>query len=217
MTHIDFVEKKFSKRYNNYYSRLKDNFVSEKGETYSWDDKCYIPTALSKFTMILKTDRELSDSDLDRDSSLMSGFAGWKANKKKIVRLNESNDNRNYQSNMIVDIDKLFEKIGHGTFIEYGFKSCSNIIENYFNESIVGALLHIENNMHNEMLELRVNLLSQNNTSFYHIILCLTDGKTVRECILDTLNITDEYKIQLEKEYYLYEMIFSSIFELLLG
>ena len=240
MAHIEFAERKFNKKYNDYYIKLNNNFVSEKGLTYNWDSRCYIPTELSAFSIIINSDNEVSKQKLSDDANLMSGFAGWRSNKKNTIRYYDSDGERVYKKindDMTIDINKLFEVIGPGTFIDYNFEVCKAFINTYIEAPIAGALIYIDSDISNNYLELRVNLLAQNSNKFCPFLLRLIDGKTISECILDSLEFTKEEREELEKRskvdfrtlkksevldlslelmYYTYDILLSHIFALLL-
>lgn len=236
MSAIDNAEKRFNKKYPNYRNKLIENFVKDKGkvEFIDWNDLCYIPMAAAIAEITQGEPFPRLTKEITRNACLMAGFAGWIANGKNILTIDEllrEKIERNSFANPKIDISAIFEKIGYGTYIDVRFKYEALQIDT------IGALVHIEHDVNDDRLELRVQLLDKNQKDFIPFVMHLIDGEDIPHCICDTLNFTKQQmdifkskkivevdtlvKSQLFNEhsiyaYYINDLIFNNVLGILL-
>ena len=186
---LNEVEIKYRNKYKDYYKNINKAFVQNKGKDihFHWDNRCYIPIAgaiaeLSKGSM-----NPMVLLSVMNDAGIVAGLCGWKANDKKVIKISEFEKERYLNQEYMeypIDIDKIFEKIGYGTYIEFKIDNLDK-----FDIDMDGVLLSIEYDINVKRLELRAYVVCKDK-SVRPFILHLDEDKRLEECIDDTLSYT---------------------------
>lgn len=188
MSKINEQEMKFGFKYKDYYKQIKKDFVNSKGKGIDWNDYCCVPMAASIAELTRGATNPALNGQILHDANMMSAFSGWRANNKKIIKIDEMTKKRTYNqiySEITINSKDIFEKIGYGTFLEVEVEELKKLDVN-----IKGILVHIEDDVNENRLELRANVLTTE--GMMGLVLHLLEGKTLSNCLLDTLRFTSK-------------------------
>lgn len=191
MSSIENAEKRFAKKFYNYKEQLIENFIQDKGkvEGIDWNELCYVPIAATVAQLTQGAIFPRLTKEMTVNASLMASFAGWVANDKNILPINELLQERILKRSLAdptIDISAIFEKIGYGTYIDVRLKY------EVLHIDAIGALVHIEHDLNGNRLELRVHLLDKNQKDFIPVVMHLIDGEKMSQCICKTLQFTEK-------------------------
>lgn len=182
MSKINELMKMYDAKYKDFYKKINKYFV--KNKDFEWNNKCYVPIAATIALLSEGSSDIFVIKSILKDAGITASLCGWKANEKKIVKVDTSVKNDIYYERLI-NTNDIFKKIGYGTYLEI------NLEEFGIEGETDGVLTSIEYDINEKRLELRANVVFKDK-SIQPFILHLLDNRSLIECIEDTLRFTNE-------------------------